>query len=64
MSKYKPTRLIEQIKAALGTEENDENLISVALDAHKAEIELAQIKRWINNEEWDKVINYLGIIVP
>lgn len=35
--------LIEEIKAALGTDENGANLVAVARDAHRAELELAAL---------------------
>jgi len=37
--------LVEQIKAALGTQENGEALIEVVRNAHKAELKLAKYYR-------------------
>lgn len=51
--------LINTIKSALGTDENEEDLVAVAQAAHHAEQELASVLRWleshgIDREHWDQ----------
>lgn len=43
---------IEQIKAALNTQEDGAALIDVARNAHKAEQELATFKRHVRQQDW------------
>lgn len=44
--------IYEQIKAALGTQEDGADLVIVARNAHKAEQELAAFKRRVRDMEW------------
>lgn len=44
--------IYQQIKAALGTQEDGADLVIVARNAHKAEQELAAFKNRIRKQEW------------
>lgn len=70
IDKYRQERkeaaeLIQRIKDALGTEENDEALIEVARNAHRAEMELATIKMKLNKcEHESEVFDVMNTIDP
>lgn len=46
------SNIIEQIKAALGTQEDGADLVIVARNAYKAEQELAAFKRRVRDAGW------------
>lgn len=52
---------IEQIKAALGTQEDGAALIEVVANAHKAEQELATFKNRVRKQEWTLEAAYVRL---
>lgn len=55
--------LIEQIKAALSTDEDNGNLVDVARNAHKAELKLARLSVAADNKDYDYIKRYFGMPV-
>ncbi len=53
--------IIQLIKGALSTEEDEPELIEVARNAHRAEQKLAQLQRYADNMQWNKIKDYFGM---
>ena len=53
--------LLQQIAAALGTQEEGGNLVEVARNAHRAELKLASLERYAANLQWNKIKDHFGM---
>jgi hypothetical protein len=57
----KEAALLQQIAAALGTDEEGTDFVNVARNAHRAELKLAQLQRYADHQEWNKIKDYFSM---
>ncbi len=52
--------ILQQVRAALCTDEEGGNLVDVVRAAHASELKLAQLQRYADNLQWNKIKDYFG----